>query len=150
MLDDESKKTLAKLVCFSQYSLAQITWRPIKHQFFFFQALLHLPAVDGSGLQCVSVILIWLDLALTDLWELLVDLLHNEFIHLFRCSAPFLLSGIFLLPENPLQRPLQVRQTVLVLEVVRRAHYGVHQGKVLHPHLHREGQRAHYNAELLM
>lgn len=71
------QKTLAKLISISQHRLAQNTGRPIKRQFSFFQALLYLPAVDGSRLQCVSVILIWLVLVLTDLWELLVDLLYN-------------------------------------------------------------------------
>lgn len=42
-----------------------------------FQALFCLPAGDGSRLQCVSAILIWLVLVLTDLWELFVDLLYN-------------------------------------------------------------------------
>lgn len=76
-LDYKSKKTLAKLIGFSHHRLAQNTRRPIKRHFFLSQALLYLPAVDGSRLQCVSMILIWLVLVLTDLWELLVDLLYN-------------------------------------------------------------------------
>lgn len=77
-MDDESKKTMAKLICFSQHRLAQNTGRPRKTSVpSSFQALLYLPAVGGSRLQCVSMILIWLVLFLTDLWELLVDLLYN-------------------------------------------------------------------------
>lgn len=75
-LDYESKTTLAKLIGLSQRRLAQNTGHPITCQLLF-KALLYLPAVDRSRLQCVSMILIWLVLVLTDLWELLVDLLYN-------------------------------------------------------------------------
>lgn len=76
-VDYKSKRTLAKLIHFSQHMLAQNMGRPINHQFFLFQTLLYLPAVDRNRLQCVRLILIWLVLVLTDLWELLVDLLYN-------------------------------------------------------------------------
>lgn len=70
-----------------------------------------------------------------DLRELLEDLLHDQLIHLLCCSAAFILPEIFLLPENPLQRPLQVRQTVPVLQIVCGSDDGVHEGEVLHPQL---------------
>lgn len=83
------------------------------------RALLYLPAVEQTTVCEHDAVLV---LARTDLWELFVDLLHNELIHLLCRSVPLILSGVFLLPENPLQRPLQIRQTVLVLQVVRGAY----------------------------
>ena len=67
--DCESKKTLARPISFSLYRLAK--------NMSVLLLLLYLPAVDRSRLQCVSVILIWLVLVLTDLWELFVDLLYD-------------------------------------------------------------------------
>lgn len=99
--------------------------------------LLYLPAVEQTTVCEHDAVLV---LVLTDLWELFVDLLHNEFIHLLCCGIPFVLSRVFLLPENPLQRPLQVRQPVLVLQVVRGAYNGVHEGEILHPQLQMRGR----------
>ena len=50
-------------------------WHRKQAEVFFLHVFL--PAVDGSGLQCVSMILIRLVLFLTDLRELFVDLLYN-------------------------------------------------------------------------
>lgn len=74
-VDHKSKKTLAKPIGFSYHRLAQKAGRRIECQVFFLHVFL--PAVDGSGLQCVSMILIRLVLVLTDLRELFVDLLYN-------------------------------------------------------------------------
>lgn len=103
--------------------------------------LLYLPAVEQTTVCEHDAVLA---LVRTDLWELFVDLLHNELIHLLCCSIPLILSGVFLLPENPLQSPLQVGQPVLVLQVVRGAYNGVHEGEILHPQLQMSERQTDY------
>lgn len=83
-----------------------------------------LPPPRGSALVC------------GDLRELLVDLLHDELVHLPDGAGAVGGPQVILLPQDPLQRGPQVVQPVLVLAVVGGAHDGVHERQVLHPQLH--------------
>lgn len=62
-----------------------------------------------------------------DLREFFINLLHYELIHLSGLSRAFVLPRVVFLSQNPLQRRLQVRETVLMLQVVGGAHDGMHE-----------------------
>lgn len=95
-------------------NVASLTGTGVKNHLW---ALMRLPAAEQTELRGSGTLMRRVR-APDQLWELLVNLLDDQLIHLLGCGAPFFFSRVFLLPENPLQRPLQVGQAVLVLQVV--------------------------------